>query len=54
MSASRTPDAFSIEGKFHALVVPVLGEGSATEITKACWALGSMGDVRQLTALCRG
>ena len=43
-----------LEGKFHALVVPVLGEGSATEITKACWALGSMGDVRQLTALCRG
>jgi 2-methylcitrate dehydratase PrpD len=43
-----------LEGKFSALVVPVLGEAKARQITQACWSLGSMGDVRQLTALCAG
>ncbi|MBC5765726.1 MmgE/PrpD family protein [Ramlibacter albus] len=42
-----------LEGKFNQLVVPVLGDAKAREITAACWELGAMADVRKLTALCR-
>ena len=42
-----------LEAKFHALVVPQLGEAKAGDITAACWRLASLPDVRELTALCR-
>lgn len=42
-----------LEAKFHALVDPVLGAERAVAITRACWALDSLADVRALTALCR-
>ena len=42
-----------LEGKFNALVVPLLGEAKAGAITAACWRLASLPDVRELTALCR-
>jgi 2-methylcitrate dehydratase PrpD len=42
-----------LEAKFQALVVPVLGEAKARDITAACASLASLPDVRALTALCR-
>jgi 2-methylcitrate dehydratase PrpD len=42
-----------LEGKFTHLAAPVLGEARAAEITRACWQLASLADVRVLTALCR-
>ncbi len=42
-----------LEAKFSKLVIPVLGEAKAGEITRNCWALASLADVRALTALCR-
>jgi 2-methylcitrate dehydratase PrpD len=42
-----------LEGKFKALVVPVLGETKARDITASCWRLSSLPNVRELTALCR-
>ena len=41
------------EAKFDSLVVPVLGEARAREITHACRELGAAADVRRLTSLCR-
>jgi 2-methylcitrate dehydratase PrpD len=41
-----------LEGKFNALVHPVLGEGKARDITRACWSLAQLPDLRALTALC--
>jgi 2-methylcitrate dehydratase PrpD len=46
------PDT-QLEGKFTALVEPVLGAARAGEITRSCWQLASMSDVNALTALCR-
>lgn len=40
-----------LEGKFHDLADPVLGQGKTNELITASWKLGSLGDVRQLTAL---
>lgn len=42
-----------LEAKFTALVEPVMGATRARQITQACWSLGSLPDVRVLTALCR-
>jgi 2-methylcitrate dehydratase PrpD len=42
-----------LEGKFKALVVPVLGQAKARDITAACWRLSSLPNVREFTALCR-
>jgi len=42
-----------LEGKFHDLSDPVIGQGKTSELIAACWKLGSIGDVRQLTALAR-
>jgi 2-methylcitrate dehydratase PrpD len=42
-----------LEGKFHDLADPVIGQGKANELITASWKLGSLGDVRQLTALAR-
>jgi 2-methylcitrate dehydratase PrpD len=42
-----------LEAKFGALAAPVLGEARAREITRSCWSLASLADVRALTALCR-
>lgn len=42
-----------LEAKFHALVDPVLGGARAGEITRACWSLGNLPDMRELAALCR-
>jgi len=42
-----------LEGKFHDLSDPVIGQGKTNELIAACWKLGSISDVRQLTALAR-
>jgi 2-methylcitrate dehydratase PrpD len=42
-----------LEAKFSQLVTPVLGEARGRDITRACWQLASLGDVRSLTELCR-
>lgn len=42
-----------LEAKFHALADPVLGARRAAEITRACWSLASLPDLRALAALCR-
>ena len=42
-----------LQDKFNALVTPVLGQQRADDITRACWQLGSLADVRTLTQLCR-
>lgn len=42
-----------LEGKFTALVEPVLGAARAAEITGLCRSFGTVADVRTLTALCR-
>ncbi len=42
-----------LETKFHDLADPVIGKAKASELIAACWKLGSMADVRQLTALAR-
>ena len=42
-----------LETKFHDLSDPVIGQGKTSELIAACWKLGSIGDVRQLTALAR-
>jgi len=39
--------------KFASLVEPVLGVEKARQIRDACWRLGEMEDVRELTELCR-
>ncbi|HEY4374188.1 MAG TPA: MmgE/PrpD family protein [Burkholderiales bacterium] len=41
-----------LEAKFNNLVEPVLGAARAREITRACWMLSSLRDVRELTKLC--
>jgi 2-methylcitrate dehydratase PrpD len=42
-----------LEAKFGDLVHPVLGTDRARRITAVCWSLGTLPDVRALTALCR-
>jgi 2-methylcitrate dehydratase PrpD len=42
-----------LEAKFHDLSDPVLGRAKTGELIAACWKLGSLGDVRALTALAR-
>ncbi|HCY17143.1 MAG: 2-methylcitrate dehydratase [Curvibacter sp. GWA2_64_110] len=42
-----------LETKFHDLADPVIGKAKASGLIAACWKLGSMADVRQLTALAR-
>jgi 2-methylcitrate dehydratase PrpD len=42
-----------LEAKFQALVVPVLGQARAGEITAMCWRLASLHNLRELTAACR-
>lgn len=42
-----------LEGKFRDLSEPVIGQGKTSELIAACWKLGSLSDVRQLTALAR-
>jgi 2-methylcitrate dehydratase PrpD len=42
-----------LEAKFAALVEPVLGDRRAREITRECWQLAALPDVRALAALCR-
>ena len=52
-SLARPLSDVQLEGKFDALVAPHLGEARARDITAACWRLAALGDVRELTALCR-
>jgi hypothetical protein len=52
-SLERPLSDAQLEAKFNALVVPVLGEAKARDITAACWRLASAADVRELAALCR-
>lgn len=42
-----------LQAKFNALVVPVLGQQRADEISGMCWQLGALADVRSLTRLCQ-
>jgi len=42
-----------LEAKFAALVVPVLGDARARDITAHWRTLAALPDVRTLTALCR-
>jgi 2-methylcitrate dehydratase PrpD len=42
-----------LEGKFHDLADPVLGQGKVKALIAASWKLGGLADVRQLTALAR-
>lgn len=41
-----------LQAKFNALVVPVLGQARADDITMTCWQLGKLPDVRVLTKMC--
>jgi 2-methylcitrate dehydratase PrpD len=52
-SLERPLSNAQLEGKFKALVVPVLGETKARDITATCWRLSSLPNVSELTALCR-
>jgi 2-methylcitrate dehydratase PrpD len=52
-SVERPLTDAQLEAKFNALVVPVLGEAKARDITAACWRLASVPDVRELAKLCR-
>jgi len=42
-----------LEGKFHGMSDEVIGEAKSSALIAACWQLGSMPDVRALTALAR-
>lgn len=42
-----------LEGKFHDLADPVISKAKTRELIAACWKLGGISDVRQLTALAR-
>jgi len=52
-SLQRPLSEQQLQDKFNDLVVPVLGQARADEITRTCRALGSLGDVRALTILCQ-
>jgi 2-methylcitrate dehydratase PrpD len=52
-SLQRPLSEQQLQDKFNDLVVPVLGQARADEITRTCRALGSLGDVRALTTLCQ-
>jgi 2-methylcitrate dehydratase PrpD len=52
-SLQRPLSEQQLQDKFNDLVVPVLGQARADEITRTCHALGSLGDVRALTILCQ-
>jgi 2-methylcitrate dehydratase PrpD len=52
-SLERPLSDAQLEAKFHALVVPRLGETRAREITATCRQLAALQDVRELTAQCR-
>lgn len=41
-----------LEDKFRSLVIPVLGEARADEITRLCWKLGKVKDINELTKMC--
>jgi hypothetical protein len=42
-----------LEGKFHGLADPVIGEKRASELIAACWKVGAASDLRALAALAR-
>jgi len=42
-----------LDAKFTSLVEPVLGAAKTRDIRAACWGLGEMEDVRELTEMCR-
>jgi 2-methylcitrate dehydratase PrpD len=42
-----------LEGKFQDLADPVIGAAKARALIDACWTLGELDDVRQLTAMAR-
>ena len=52
-SLQRPLSDAQLEAKFRLLVEPVLGATRASEITRECWNLASLQDLRALTALCR-
>ena len=52
-SLERPLSDAQLEAKFQALVVPVLGQARADDITAMCWRLASLHSLRELTAACR-
>jgi 2-methylcitrate dehydratase PrpD len=40
-----------LEGKFHGLSDPVLGQAQTTELIKACWAIGNAANVQSIIDL---
>jgi 2-methylcitrate dehydratase PrpD len=52
-SLQRPMTDAQLDGKFSALVAPVLGAQKVSAIADACRALAALDDVRALTALCR-
>ena len=52
-SLQRPLSDAQLESKFGSLVVPVLGEQRAAEITNDCWNLAAIDDVNTLTSRCR-
>jgi len=51
-SLQRPLSDAQLEAKFRSLVEPVLGDARTGDITRSCWKLGAMADVRALAALC--
>jgi 2-methylcitrate dehydratase PrpD len=52
-SLQRPLSDAQLDAKFIALVEPVLGAAKARDIRAACWAMGELPDIRELTELCR-
>ncbi|HUR89556.1 MAG TPA: MmgE/PrpD family protein [Ramlibacter sp.] len=52
-SLQRPLSDAQLEAKFRSLVEPVLGAGRARGITRECWNLAQLPNVRTLAALCR-
>ena len=52
-SLERPLSDAQLEAKFNSMVVSQLGDAKARDISAACRRLGTLADVRDLTALCR-
>ena len=42
-----------LEGKFHSLADPVIGEARASKLIEACWNVANIADMKKLTELAR-
>ena len=52
-SLERPMSDKDLEAKFHLLADPVIGAAKASSLIEACWTLGTLGNVRELTELAR-